>query len=83
VSLLKGHFSHPRLTHCSLYSGSLCKVGEYPVPEGPVPDHFQDRGGNLEVLHLPKFRYDLEQAGGGGLTSHFSQFIGFDIKELV
>lgn len=55
----------------------------YTVPEGPVPHYLQDHGGNLEVLHLPELRYDMEQAGKGAPASQFSQFAELDIKELV
>lgn len=53
--------SHSRLTHCSLYPGPLCKAGQHPLPEGPVPHHLQDPGGDMEVLYLLEFRYDPEQ----------------------
>lgn len=48
----------PRLTCCSC-TGSLCKARECPVPEGSVPHHLQDPGGNLEVFHVPELRYAL------------------------
>lgn len=51
-----------RPTHCLLHSGPLGQAGGGSVPEGPVPHHLQDRGGSLEVLHLPELGYDLERA---------------------
>lgn len=79
MSLLARH-RQPRLTHCPLCSGPLSKVGGYPVPEGPVPHHLQDHGGNLEVLHLPALRYDAEQAGVGAAAAQFSQGVDLTLR---
>lgn len=80
LSLLTGD-GHPRLIHSSLYPGPLSQAGGHPVPEGSIPHHLQDPGGNLEVFHLLELRYDMEQAGGRETTSWFHPSGGIDIRD--